>query len=190
MRVLMNARIPLASGLTDAEVEQAESTHAFRFSDLHRRFLTRALPTGDGWPDWRSPSSALQRQVDGPIEGVVFDVLHNAFWSAPWGPRPQGADDAERAARWRMAGVPRMLPLYRHRCLAAAPCPPSSPVFSVHQTDVVYYGSGLADWALHEFSARRSDAAHNRAAVGGRAATRVEFWSDVAEGVFAGPVLP
>ncbi|WP_066587802.1 hypothetical protein [Cellulomonas timonensis] len=60
----------------------------------------------------------------------------------------------------------------------------------MHQTDVISYGGSLADWALHEFSARRPNLANSRSAAEGGAAPRVEFWSDVAEGVFDGPVFP
>jgi hypothetical protein len=33
---------------------------------------------------------------------------------------------------------------------------PGNPVFSVHQTDIIYYGVDLRDYLIHEFLAREN----------------------------------
>ena len=48
-------------------------------------------------------------------------------------------------------------------------------MFSVHQTDVVQYGSDIADWATHEFALTGAWSPR-------RSSVRIAFWSDLAEG--------
>ena len=80
-------------------------------------------------------------------------VLNNGFWPASWGERPVDDERAEALARDHLASVPKLVPIYSHRYLLAAPAPMPGPVFSVHQTDVIVYGDDLLDYVAHEFSA-------------------------------------
>jgi hypothetical protein len=81
------------------------------------------------------------------------------------------------ATRRHLSLVPRLVPLCSHRYLPADPAPVPSPVFSVYQTDVVYYGDNLLDYVAHEF---RVPPLHP-AEPGQR--QRIAFWSDLAEDV-------
>lgn len=38
--------------------------------------------------------------------------------------------------------------------IPAEPHLPGNPIFSVHQTDIIYYGIDLRDYLIHEFLAR------------------------------------
>jgi hypothetical protein len=46
---------------------------------------------------------------------------------------------------------PKLLPISGHRFLAAEPCRPGNPVFSIMQTDIIYYGADLAHYLVNEF---------------------------------------
>jgi hypothetical protein len=174
---LRRAGIELASGLSDAEFARIDEVHGFEFGTEHRELLSAVLPVGKSWPDWRSdPRSQLQAQLDWPVDGVVFDVLSNSFWPASWGPKPPDAAAAEQLARDRLARVPRLVPVYAHRCLPAAPAPVPSPVFSVHQTDVIYYGNNLLDYVAREFLLPPGQPLEKVPR------PYIEFWSDLAEG--------
>lgn len=179
-QVIRNAGADIQPGLTDAEVARIESTFGFRFADDHRRFLMTGLPTKDRWVDWRGDLERIRRRMEWPIEGIIFDVLENGFWPGSWGERPGDASDAESLARDRLAGWPRLVPLYSHRYIASrasgigSPRHPS-PVFSVHQTDVIIYGSDLHEYALNEFARGQFEVTDPVA--------RVPFWLDLAEGV-------
>ena len=72
-----------------------------------------------------------------------------------------------------MRTVSTLIPIYSHRYMPAAPAPAGSPVFSVHQTDVIYYGSDLVSYFQSEFFniPDRKSPTH-----------RVDFWSELAEG--------
>lgn len=174
--VLRRADVQLAPGLTPAEVAAVEHRFGFRFNFDHRELLGLGLPTGDRWPDWRAGTPAmLAERLAAPVAGVLFDVEHNGFWWPGWGPRPAGTAAALAAAAGQLRLVPRLVPVYAHRFAPADPCPPGSPVLSVHQSDVMHYGSDLADYCAREFLGAGSSAP---VPVG----RRVAFWSELAVG--------
>lgn len=171
---LLAAGVRLDRGLSDEEVSLVQDRLDFAFGPEHREFIQSALPVGTSWPDWRHDSDKdLRGRLDWPIEGVLFDVHNNGFWPASWGHRPDGRENREREARAHLDSVARLVPVFSHRYLASDPQFQPSPVFSVYQADVIFYGDDLLDYIAHEFRVpplHPSDRTH------------VPFWSDLAEG--------
>jgi hypothetical protein len=147
--------VEFEAGLTDNEVEAAEERYRFRFPPDLRAFLQAGLPSGSDFPDWRDgDDSALSGWLDLPRRGILFDVEHNKFWLDEWGPRPPSLEEARRVASELVVAAPRLIPLFKHRMMPSEPCLAGNPVFSVHQTDIIYYGVDLRDYLIHEFLAR------------------------------------
>ena len=173
-QLLRRAGVELEAGLSAEEIDAVQERFGFRFLPEHRDFLSRQLPRGKGWPDWRyGEMEELESRLSWPVDSALFDVENNVFWPRTWGPRPEPLEDALRIARRHLEAVPGLVPVYGHRYLPAEPAPSPSPVFSVHQTDVIYYGNTLDDYLVHEFAS------------GGAAlppTVRIPFWSDLAEG--------
>jgi hypothetical protein len=159
----------ITPGLTDTEIARLEREYQFEFAEDHRAFLAAGLPlnraaglsptdpTPPGrsvaWPDWRDGDPAeLRDRLDWPVSGVLFDVAHNAFWHPSWGPRPASTDEATQSARAHLGQVPTMVPVYSHRYLPAGRGSYGHPVLSMYQTDIIVYGTDLADYVDHEFS--------------------------------------
>ena len=139
-------------GLTDTEVAAAERRFGFRFPPDLRAFLQTALPQGEPFPDWRAGNEAeLRDWLDQPRHGVVFDVEHNGFWLEEWGPRPATLVAAKMVVEQLVATAPRLIPIYMHRMIPAKPHLAGNPVFSVHQTDIIVYGTDLQDYIAHDF---------------------------------------
>ena len=171
--VLREAGVLLRPGLSEAELTRIEHRFGFVFHPSHREFLAAALPTGERWVDWRDDDdAAIAERLQWPIEGVLFDVEHNGYWPRPWGPRPSDAATRRVLAEEELSNVPRLVPIYAHRCIPAGPGPEVAPVLSVHQTDVIYYGTDLLDYVTQEFAnpPARRDAGEP---------ARVPFWSDL-----------
>ncbi|MFF9200528.1 hypothetical protein ACF1AE_01555 [Streptomyces sp. NPDC014986] len=156
------------AGLTEAEFTRIEREYGFEFADDHRAFLAAGLPTNvppeDGqtwsrpWPEWRGGDlDSLRRQLDWPVEGVLLDVEHNAFWYEGWGERPANGTAALDTARRHLAEVPVMVPVYAHRYLPAGRGSFGHPVLSMWQTDVIFYGLDLADYMHQEFDEARGE---------------------------------
>lgn len=145
-------RIKFDAGLTDAEVAETETLFGFRFPPDLRDFLQTALPRGAQFPDWRSgDEEELRDWLDQPRQGILFDIEHNGFWLEEWGPRPGSLDEALRIASDLVAAAPRLIPIYGHRMMPDEPHLPGNPVFSVHQTDIIVYGSDLETYLCLEF---------------------------------------
>jgi hypothetical protein len=154
---LRSRGLEFAPGLTDAEVAAAESRFEFRFPPDLREFLQTALPHGPSFPDWRAGNEvALREWLDLPRDGVLFDVECNGFWLPEWGPRPE-TEEAKRVVEQLLRDAPRLIPIYSHRMLPADPPVAGNPVFSVHQTDIIVYGSDLRDYLMHEFLRHSGD---------------------------------
>jgi hypothetical protein len=142
-------------GLTDAEVETSEARYGFRFPPDLRAFLQAGLPRGDQFPDWRTGDEAgLRYWLDMPRRGVLFDIEQNGFWLDEWGPRPSTLTEAQRIASELVVAAPQLIPVYSHRMIPAEPHLPGNPVFSVHQTDIIWYGVDLRDSLIPEFLTR------------------------------------
>lgn len=171
---LRSSGVRLDRGLSDDEVSQVQARFAFAFGPEHRHFIQSVMPAGKSWPDWRNGADEdLRGRLDWPVEGILFDVHNNGFWPASWGTRPDGRTDREREARAQFARVPQLIPIHSHRFLTSDPRFHPSPVFSVYQTDVIFYGDDLLDYVAHEFHVPPLHPSSR---------THVPFWSDLAEG--------
>ncbi len=145
-------RVEFDAGLTEEEVARTEQRFGFRFPPELRSFLRTALPRGPQFPDWRcGEESALREWLDLPRLGVLFDVQYCEFWLSEWGARPQSLTQALDIASEQVRAAPRLIPIYSHRMIPDEPHLAGNPVFSVHQTDIIYYGFDLTDYLRHEF---------------------------------------
>ncbi len=89
--------------------------------------------------------------LDGPADGICFDIEYNDFWMQEWGLRPPELADCFKLARAQLAKVPTLIPVHGHRYIPSEPQCSGNPVFSVVQTDIIYYGSDLARYFYNEF---------------------------------------
>jgi hypothetical protein len=95
------------------------------------------------------------------------------FLPRSWGRKPKRSDELDRAVLDHLSRAPRLVPLFGHRFMAAGPSQGSAPVFSVYQTDVVYYGENLPDYVAHELEIpKRFTTGIHRS---------IPFWSALAE---------
>jgi hypothetical protein len=173
--VLRARGISLAPGLSDAEVREVEGRYGFSFPPDLRLLLQTVLPVSPEFPDWRSArEEALREWLERPRNGVLFDVEHNDFWYPGWGPRPESLKAALEIARDRLASVPRLIPVYANRYLPAEPGEPGNPVFSIQQTDIIYYGMDLPSYLENEFGVTNPNPDPTP-----KTPRPVSFWSDL-----------
>lgn len=175
LELLHRAGIALGPGLSAQQLSAVEDRFGIAFGPDHAALLRQATPRGPGWVDWLGDAGDVRRRLFAPVDGVLFDVRVNAFWPERWGPRPESEAAAVRVAEQHLARVPVLLPVYGHRFLPAAPAGTGSPVFSVHQTDVIHYGTDLADYVAREFLPPTGLPLTSPT-------TRIDFWSDLVEG--------
>lgn len=141
----------MSAGYSQSEIEDIQSRWKLRFPpDLIELMRQRRPLISDGFDWFKSSAEEIQRKLDWPYEGFLFDVRHNDLWWPEWGPKPiSGAEQAATLSEV-IAKAPKLIPLFGHRYLPETPFESGNPVFSVWQSDVIYYGENLADWILRE----------------------------------------
>ncbi|HMA37858.1 MAG TPA: SMI1/KNR4 family protein [Chloroflexia bacterium] len=178
--LLKASNIAVTSGLTDKEITAAESQYGFRFPPDLRALLQAFLPLAARFPDWRhADPAALHHWLQGPEDGICFDIEHAGFWWPEWGPRPGELAQALAVARRALGTVPGLIPVFAHRYLPDEPNLEGNPVFSVHQTDIIYYGHDLVSYFENEFA--RATGAPLPVPVDNRRLRRIRFWSALVE---------
>jgi hypothetical protein len=136
-------------GYTSDELDAAQERYGLRFPpDLVELLLDRR-PV-DGW-DWRVDDAGIRRALEHPIGGLLFDLEHNDLWWPEWGERPATAEERAEVLMAIVDAAPRLIPLIAHRYMPEEPHEVGNPVFSVMQSDVIYYGADLADYFAREF---------------------------------------
>jgi hypothetical protein len=163
----------LDAGLTDAEIRATQHRFGFIFPPDLRALLQFVLPIGKEFPDWRDGTEdQLRRRMDWPFEGIRFDVESNNYWLPAWGARPDEEDERLELMRRLVERAPRLIPICSHRYMPSDPPLAGNPVFSVYQTDIVYYGNDLADYFRREFKVPLPDWAAERPRV-------IRFWDEI-----------
>jgi hypothetical protein len=144
--------IQFDDGLSTEEIREIENEFSFSFPQDLAEFLNVALPVSDRFPDWRNGSrDDLRTWLDLPCAGILFDVENNDFWLPEWGDRPKNIEQTKQVLRGLIGHAPTLIPIYAHRMIPDRPIQSGNPVFSVHQTDIIYYGCDLRDYFVHEF---------------------------------------
>lgn len=167
-------------GLSPREFNAVEEQLGFRLPEDFRFLFGNLQDPGRVFFPW---SNFKKDDYDGLIDwvwrGIAFDIEHG-LWLDRWGKRPAGLIDAQEVAKTDFDTWPRLLPIFGHRFLAAEPCRDGNPIFSIKQTDIIYYGSDLAHYLGNEFLANpRSNGP----------VQQIEVWSDFAEGRYQQPTL-
>jgi hypothetical protein len=151
--LLKRANIVLAPGMSSEEIVAVESRFGMRFPPDYRALLMDVLPISGNFVDWRRGDPiAIQRQFAWPYEGICFDIEYNAFWLPEWGPRPINLTDAFAIATHAVQQAPVLIPIFGHRFIPATPSESDNPIFSVYQTDIIYYGRNLLEYLENELS--------------------------------------
>ena len=166
----------MSAGYSKIEIEEIQHRWKLIFPPDLVAMLRERRPFGEGAAafDWLlSSAEDIQGRLDWPFDSFLFDVEHDALWWPEWGPRPESAHDRRDQLAAAFAKAPKLIPLFGHRYLPAEPCEAGNPVFSVYQSDVIYYGADLQDWLRREFGGW--DAALRLPI------KRIRFWSEAEE---------
>ncbi len=140
-----------ADGLKSEDIDNIESQLGFKLPpDL--RFLLNHLDDSNGKGfTWKAfDLKAYEDVIEWLQTGIEFDI-ENGLWLAGWGERPENMDEAKSIFREDFMSWPRLVPLFGHRFLPVDPCKSGNPVFSIMQSDIIYYGSSLGTYLYSEF---------------------------------------
>jgi hypothetical protein len=160
-----------AEGYTQHDLDIAQETFGLTFPpDLIALFLERRPVRG--W-NWRTDGEKIREMLEWPLRGLLFDVEHNALWWPEWGERPVTAGTRAEVLRDIVSQAPKLVPLYSHRYIPSEPNEPGNPIFSIYQSDAIYYGADLADYFEREFGNTRGSVL--------APVKRIRFWSELVD---------
>jgi hypothetical protein len=140
-------------GYTQDELDDIQARWKLRFPPDLVELLRehRPLLGGPGSFDWiLSNREDIQHWLEWPLESFWFDVEHTGIWWEEWGEKPATPGAQRERLNELFAAAPKLIPLCGHRYLPEEPYEAGNPVFSVYQTDVIYYGADLLDWIERE----------------------------------------
>ncbi len=147
LAILAKAGVRIDVGLIPAEVVRIEHKFNFQFPPDLREFLSVGLPVSNDFVDWRhADEKSIQSRLDWPFEGMCFDIENNVFWLDEWGRKPAEHLASIEIARQACLQAPKLIPICSHRYISESPNEPGNPVFSIYQTDIIYYGADLLDY--------------------------------------------
>lgn len=171
------------TGVSDARISELESSLNFKFPNDLRDILSNFVPRGikeinNSFPDWNNESiESLQKRFDWFTEGVFFDIKNNGFWYGKWGEEPENISKKIEIAKEKLLLEPKPIPICGHRCVLGIVNCDSSPVLSIWQTDIIYYGSDIMEYFVNEFEGFKL-----KVNTSDLRFKKENFWSDVIEG--------
>ncbi|GKX63574.1 hypothetical protein SOASR032_21430 [Pragia fontium] len=158
VKLLAAKGVHFAKGLSDEEVIAIQCDFKILFPADLRLFLQTALPISNKFVNWReglnskSKEDEIQKRLNWPLEGMLFDIDANGFWLDEWGERPESFAQQKVIVEQHYQHWPKLIPVYSHRYIPSTPYEEGNPILSVYQTDIIYYGYDLADYFSREFS--------------------------------------
>ena len=176
---LKKVGVMFEKGLSFKEIENIETKYKVKFPPDLKEFYLFGLPISKGFINWRNESNEnvekIKECLEWPLEGMLFDIENNSFWYKDWGKKPESISDAKEKCKKELKNVPNLIPIYSHRYIPTKPYEENNPIFSVLQTDIIYYGKNLIDYFENEFKLKQDKIKYLSEY------KRIEFWSDIIE---------
>jgi hypothetical protein len=167
------AKVMWGPGYSQGELDGAQERFELHFPpDLVDLLLERRLP--GGW-DWLKDGDRIAEMLKWPLDGILWEVENAGLWWPEWGFRPTGEEERAEVVASIVRAAPKLIPLYGHRFIPEEPSERGNPIFSVHQSDIIYYGSNLTNYVIREFVDSRPSAPMPNPI------RHIRFWSDAVE---------
>jgi len=174
IEILQSKGIQFDNGLSIDEIKQIEQLYEIVFPEELKSLYMSFLPISNGFYLWRDFSSSNIQSIRNMIE-MPFKEMENEIndieWSENWGEEPLGYERNEKI-RQKLKTAPKLIPIYFHRYIASGNLE-CSPVFSVHGTDIIYYGENLNQYLEIEFAGRPYED------IDYKQIHQIPFWSEI-----------
>lgn len=149
---LKAAGVKFENGLSSLEIRNIESKYKILFPPDLKEYLSYEMPISNGFINWRGDERKILEALNWPFEGICFDIENNGFWLYEWGEKPIEYKEQIKIAKYNYDKAPKMIPINGHRYIPECPKEVNNPIFSIYQTDIIYYGSNFYNYLLNEFA--------------------------------------
>ncbi len=158
---LKAADLRFSTGMSEGELDRAESVFGFRFPREIRAFLSLAVPVGEEFFDYRDLSEENQKafqDFQNRMEAYFrFDLANNRGDMLERLAEPLGnPEDFDGAVLDFFHSSVKLIPFYVHRCFYDGM--DGMPIVSFWQpVDSIFYGSDFQDYLEVEFLGKELD---------------------------------
>ncbi len=177
IELLKSKGVSFANGLCDDDYSFIYEQYHIIFPPDLKELLSSSQPISSGFIIWSDKSSSnidfINKMIDWPIESILFDVINNSFWYKYWGEKPKSIEESIITAKSELLKVPKMIPIFKHRYIPMSPSENNNPVFSIYQSDVIYYGDNLYSYLEIEFNLKDYNTIQNNHI------KQIDFWSNL-----------
>lgn len=175
-RILTNAGITFEKGLSNEEFQKIESVYGIVFPPDLKSIYRNFLPISNQFYNWRDFSDEniekIKRRIYCPINGILFDIEKSDFWIKDFGEKSGSITiDLENVKKYMEKNIPILIPIFGHRYISSYPCEVNNPVYSVVQTDIIYYGDNIYEYFEVEFANKK---------LSKKAKKYIPFWGEIA----------
>lgn len=155
---LRQAGIAVESGMTEAELDRAETVFGFRFPGEIRKFLGCGVPVGAKFFDYRDVSEENRKRMDKFNQSMEssfrFDLKHNRGDMQAMLKEFDEGDSFDESVISFWKNSVRLIPFYGHRCFFDGL--DGMPVISFWQpSDVIFYGGTFENYLEVEFLGKK-----------------------------------
>ena len=174
IRILKNAHITIARGLSSNEIRTIENIYGIVFPDELKKFFTTCLPISDGFYNWRDLSDANIAFIKNTMESFkdnMIQYINEIEWCDEWGNEPIEINTRNTIILNKIKSAPTLIPIYKHRAMPAINIK-NTAVFSIVDRDIIYYGKNIIDYLRHEFGDNSKYSMATKY-------NYIDFWSDL-----------
>ena len=142
-------------GASAREIKAFEAQTGLELPGDLRWLAQHTHDPGGAFFGWLKEPQRIAQSLDWIRTGIEFDLQHGTTWLERWGKPPRDIETRIEIFRADFHSWPALIPIMGHRFLRIDPCRSGQPVYSIMQTDIIYYGANLASWLAMEFLGRR-----------------------------------
>jgi len=174
LKALEDNGVDFAEGLSQFEFLKIEQVFDIKFPKDLKDFYSIALPISKNFYNWRDFSSEnikiIKYALDRPYKDI-YRMVDEVYWCDDWGVEPD-EDKRSKIIRHKLKKAPKLIPIYSHRYIPMIDRS-NLPIFSICNTDVIYYGENLESYLYIEFGNRK------QSEIDFGKINQVPFWSDL-----------
>lgn len=166
--------IEYEKGLLPEEINKIEQIYGIIFPEDLKNMYMNFLPISKGFYLWRDFSYSnigyIKSMLEKPFKEIENEI-DDIEWSDNWGGEPLEKDKNEKIKK-ELKSAPKLIPIYFHRYAVSGKME-TSPIFSVHGTDIIYYGENIDQYLEIEFAGKSYEE------IDYKKIKQVPFWSDI-----------
>ncbi|WP_194191842.1 SMI1/KNR4 family protein [Clostridium chrysemydis] len=172
---LKHKGIEFEIGLSNDEIKRIEEVFNIEFPKDLKELYKIALPISKGFYNWRNFNDEnvtfINEVIKRPIKDI-YELADGVYWCDEWGEEPNNELEKVEIIRSLLKKAPKLIPIYAHRYMPQVNRI-NTPIFSIHDTDIICYGENLTSYLEIEFGTeKQSDINYEKL-------TYIPFWSDL-----------